>query len=203
MQVADVGSWKPKIGILKTQAWRELGASMLGAVQVASAHARENGATVTELEPLRLYEDAQWAQEVIQNYEIGRALAFEYDRHRDLLSPALRQALTGSLEIPIDRYVLAQDIARQARIGLAEIFNSVDVLLAPSANDIAPLGLDFTGDPLMSRVWTLMGYPCVNVPGLSAPQGMPLGLQVIAPFGSDELALRAGAWLQSIFTRNK
>jgi amidase len=49
-----------------------------------------------------------------------------------------------------------------------------------------------TGDPLLCRAWTALGTPAVSVPGLTGPAGLPVGVQVIAPPGQDELVL-AGA----------
>ena len=41
-----------------------------------------------------------------------------------------------------------------------------------------------------------MGTPCVNVPGLENAHGMPVGVQVIAPFGRDAEALAAAAFVE-------
>ena len=49
----------------------------------------------------------------------------------------------------------------------------------PAAPGEAPAGLSATGDPAFSRVWNLLGLPCVNVPGLRGPQGLPMGLQLV------------------------
>ena len=61
----------------------------------------------------------------------------------------------------------------------------VDVILSPSAPGAAPKGLSSTGSSTFNRLWTLMGTPCVNVPGLVDLSGLPLGVQVIGRFGSD------------------
>jgi hypothetical protein len=42
-------------------------------------------------------------------------------------------------------------------------------------------------------LWTLLGTPCVNVPGLVDPSGLPLGVQIVARFGRDRFALSAAA----------
>ena len=42
----------------------------------------------------------------------------------------------------------------------------VDVILSPSAPGAPPKGLTSTGNSTFNRLWTLMGTPCVNVPGL-------------------------------------
>jgi Asp-tRNA(Asn)/Glu-tRNA(Gln) amidotransferase A subunit family amidase len=41
-----------------------------------------------------------------------------------------------------------------------------------------------------------MGNPCVNVPGLAGSKGLPVGVQVIAPFGRDARALLAARFVE-------
>jgi Asp-tRNA(Asn)/Glu-tRNA(Gln) amidotransferase A subunit family amidase len=78
------------------------------------------------------------------------------------------------------------------------LFADCDVILSPSAPGEAPLFVEGTGDPAFNRLWTLAGTPCVNVPGLRSPSGLPLGLTISARFGRDKLALAAAAGLESI-----
>jgi Asp-tRNA(Asn)/Glu-tRNA(Gln) amidotransferase A subunit family amidase len=41
-----------------------------------------------------------------------------------------------------------------------------------------------------------MGTPCINVPGLSDPSGLPLGVQIVGRFGRDQQALMGAQFLQ-------
>jgi Asp-tRNA(Asn)/Glu-tRNA(Gln) amidotransferase A subunit family amidase len=76
---------------------------------------------------------------------------------------------------------------------------TLDALVTPSAPGAAPFGLASTGSSVFNRLWTLMGVPAVNVPGLVAGNGLPLGIQVLAPFGRDRSALRAASILETAF----
>ena len=42
-----------------------------------------------------------------------------------------------------------------------------------------------------------MGSPCVNVPGLQGSSDLPVGIQVIAPFGRDDAALAAASFVET------
>jgi Asp-tRNA(Asn)/Glu-tRNA(Gln) amidotransferase A subunit family amidase len=138
-----------------------------------------------------------WAvQPAFQNYEGRQALAWEYERHRDDLPPLLQTLLDGAQEITAADYDNARRTAHHARGALDGIFADVDVLLTYSAPGAAPKGLGSTGNARFNRLWTLMGNPCVNVPGIVAENGLPVGVQVIAPFGRDARALAAGAFLE-------
>jgi Asp-tRNA(Asn)/Glu-tRNA(Gln) amidotransferase A subunit family amidase len=73
---------------------------------------------------------------------------------------------------------------------------SFDVILTPSAPGAAPHGIGATGAAIFNLLWTLMGTPCVNVPGLSDASGMPLGVQIVGRFGRDRAALEAALFTE-------
>jgi len=54
-----------------------------------------------------------------------------------------------------------------------------------------------TGKTRFNLLWTLMGVPCVNVPAHVADGGLPVGVQVIAPFGADAKALAAARYVEA------
>ena len=47
-----------------------------------------------------------------------------------------------------------------------------------------------------------MGVPCVNVPAYVADGGLPVGVQVIAPYGDDAKALAAARFVEAALTRS-
>src|SRR5207244_13580525 len=100
----------------------------------------------------------------IQDYEAWRALAFEYDRHRDQIPAVTRELLDAAAAITADAYDAARRTARLARQALNELMTDWDVLLTPSAADAAPRGLGSTGSARFNRLWTMMGTPAVHVP---------------------------------------
>jgi Asp-tRNA(Asn)/Glu-tRNA(Gln) amidotransferase A subunit family amidase len=79
--------------------------------------------------------------------------------------------------------------------------NEFDVILSPSAPGAPPKGYATTGSSTFNRLWTLMGTPCVNVPGLADPNGLPLGVQVIGRFGADRATLEAALFVESALAR--
>ena len=125
------------------------------------------------------------AHRIIQDYEAFRALAFEYDHHRDRLgSDPARAARRGR-----------RDRCRRLRRcpphhparppGVADLLADGEVILTPSAPGAAPhgLGVDRASRPSTGcgRCWA----PCVNVPGLVEP-GRPAARR------ADRRALRPG-----------
>jgi len=189
----------PRIGLARTHVWGEASAAMQGAVENAAKAAAAAGARVSEPAWPPLLRDAFMAHPTIQDYEAYRTLAFEYDRHRDALSPILRGMLDKAAAITADDYDAARRTVKRARQALADLMADIDVLLTPSAPSAAP-GLETTGPAIFNRLWTLMGTPCVNVPGLKDPAGLPLGVQIVGRFGRDHQALMGAQFLQQALT---
>ena len=185
----------PRIGLARTHVWGEASAAMQGAVENAAKAAAAAGARVSEPAWPPLLRDAFMAHPTIQDYEAYRTLAFEYDRHRDALSPVLRGMLDKAAAITADDYDAARRTVKRARQALADLMADIDVLLTPSAPSAAP-GPETTGPAIFNRLWTLMGTPCVNVPGLKDPAGLPLGVQIVGRFGRDHQALMGAQFLQ-------
>ena len=190
----------PRIALVRTHLWPQASAAMQNAVETAARIAAAAGAKVTELTLPPLLEDAYEAQFTIQDYENIRALAFEYERHREAIDKSLRDHLTTATAISADEYDAARRIASRGRQVLADAMADYDVILTPSAPGAAPHGLSATGDPMFNRLWTLMGAPCVNVPGLSA-DGLPLGVQIVGRFGRDRAALEAALFVEQAIKR--
>jgi Asp-tRNA(Asn)/Glu-tRNA(Gln) amidotransferase A subunit family amidase len=196
LTVGDGLQWAPRIGIARMKVWDELSGDMNDAVAAASDQAERRGARVVSLPVDPVFENAHQAQFVIQEFEKARSLAFEFETQGALLSATLEKAIRDGRVIPVAHYVAAIDAARRARAASNDLFREVDVLVAPSASAAAPVGLETTGSPNLNRLWTLLGMPCVSVPGLADKSGMPLGISVVAPIGEDRRALRAASWLQ-------
>jgi Asp-tRNA(Asn)/Glu-tRNA(Gln) amidotransferase A subunit family amidase len=185
----------PRIALVRTHLWPQASAAMHGAVEAAARAALAAGATVTELTLPPILEEAHRAHGTIYDYEAFRALAFEYDRHYDEIAGTLREQLDRAAAISAEDYDGARRAATRARHALADVMSEHDVLLTPSAPGAAPHGLGSTGNPAFNRLWTLMGTPCVNVPGLSEGE-LPLGVQIVGRFGRDRLALEAALFLE-------
>ncbi|MBS7539782.1 amidase [Ancylobacter lacus] len=139
---------------------------------------------------------ANAAHALVQDFEAFLALADEWDRHRDQLSDLLRHHLGGAAAITPERYDEARRTARRARHALADSFAGFDAILTFSAPGIAPEGLATTGLSSFNRMWTLLGSPCVNVPGLTGEKGLPIGVQIVGRFGRDRAALETARLLE-------
>lgn len=131
------------------------------------------------------------AQKTVMAYEAARTLASELAQHGAQLSQPLVQLLRTGLTLSDENYHRAQALARQGRDWIGAHMAEWDALIVPAAPGEAPAGLAATGDPAFSRVWTLLGLPCINVPGLRGPNGLPIGLQLVGHAGRERALLEA------------
>jgi Asp-tRNA(Asn)/Glu-tRNA(Gln) amidotransferase A subunit family amidase len=185
----------PHIVLARTHIWKEASPAMQSAVEAAARRAEAAGARVTELALPPILEEAYRAQFIIQDYETLRAVAFEYDRHRDQIDKLLRDQLDAATKISDDEYDAARRTSKRARQVFAELMADYDVILTPSAPGAAPKGFATTGNAMFNRLWTLLGPPCINVPGLFDGD-LPLGVQIVGRFGRDRAALEAALFVE-------
>lgn len=184
-----------RIGVPRSYSWGEISPSAAQALALAQQRLRDAGAAVIDCDLPPWVSDCFVAHDAVQGWEAARALAAELERHREHLSPLLRDYLLEARKVGDDAYSHAQAVARRARTAAAAWLGGIDVLLTPSAPDEAPEGYASTGASTFNRAWTLLGTPCISVPGATGVNGLPMGLQVTAAPGEDGLCLAAGAVL--------
>ena len=69
-----------------------------------------------------------------------------------------------------------------------------DFVLTPAACGEAPEGLSETGSASFNRDWTLLGVPCLAVPAYKGRKDLPIGVQVVGPYGADRDTLAWAEW---------
>jgi 1-carboxybiuret hydrolase len=158
---------------------------------------------------------------VVEIPEAGRARAAAYvittvegaSLHLDRLrkrpndfDPAVRDRLIAGAMIPAPFVDRAQKFRRWYRANVLELFNSVDVLIAPATPCVAPkLGqqtfvLDGVELPVRANIGihtqpiSFIGLPVVAAPVPLEP--MPIGVQIIAAPWREDIALRVAYALE-------
>lgn len=187
-----------KIGLNRTPHWRDASAESRALIESTAVKLERLGVVVEEVGIGPMDGALTEAHKQVMAFETARARAFEYHRFADLLSPQMRSLIEEGLAITRQRYTAALALAAQWAAKLDRILADVDCLLAPSAVGEAPRGLDGTGDPLFSRMWTLLGVPCVTLPADRGPADLPLGIQLIGRHRHDDELIARASWVQSI-----
>lgn len=170
-------------------------AALEGALEIG----RADGARIDAPPPPKGFEALAEIQTTIMAYEAARELAHERLAAFDQLSDPLRGLLQQGEAVSADAY----DAALAARDGcmarLDELFGEADALIAPSAPDVAPLYEQGTGDPAMSRVFTLLGLPSVTLPIGGGDRSLPHGAQLACRPGRDAQLLAIAGRFERLF----
>ncbi|MGA1228211.1 MAG: amidase [Burkholderiaceae bacterium] len=137
----------------------------------------------------------------INEPELAFCLQREWNHHRELLSPALRDRVERGMATPMMEHLIAKDRMAHVASAFDEYFLDFDAILCPAALGTAPTGLSSTGDPIMSTVWSFAGLPALSLPLMNLSDGLPLGVQMVGRRKYDARLLQAGRWLVSEFLR--
>ena len=185
-----------RVGICHTPHWDLASDDARRVLEHSARQFEKMGAQVHDLVLPDSFDALTQAQIQIMAYEAAAAFSAERQRHSEKFSPAFAQLLALGQSLHGADFVAAQLLASAARQAMDAVFESVDVLIAPSAEGEAPAGLDATGNPIFNRFWTLLGNPCVHVPAGTGEHGMPVGVTVIGPRWADALTLSAAHTLE-------
>jgi Asp-tRNA(Asn)/Glu-tRNA(Gln) amidotransferase A subunit family amidase len=191
----------PRIGVTRQGFAGEVDLASDAALATAIEALERGGAKVFDLQDPPEFATAWRLHPIIGDGEALRSLAWEWQTHRELIPPKLTEALSAAEIIGPSEFDEARRAGKRARVAAHDFFQDVDAVITFSAPGPAPKGLDSTGDAKFNRLWTLLGVPCVNVPGNRNARGLPVGVQVIAPFGRDDRALGVASLLEAALQR--
>ncbi|MGU3417043.1 AtzE family amidohydrolase [Methylobacterium sp. D54C] len=190
-------------------------------VAVAGGHFARNGDPEAFAAVARAAE-ALGARRTVELPEAHRARAAAYlitaaegaTLHLDRLrtrpqdfDPAVRDRLIAGAMIPAPHVERAQRFRRWYRARVLELFETVDVILAPATPCRAPRGgqthfvLDGVTLPVRANIGvftqpvSFIGLPVVAAP-VRLDAGLPLGVQIIAAPWREDLVLRAARYLE-------
>jgi aspartyl-tRNA(Asn)/glutamyl-tRNA(Gln) amidotransferase subunit A len=118
-----------------------------------------------------------------------------------------RLQIEAGFAVPATAYVRAQQVRRELVARFRALFAEVDALLSPAVPWVAPASDPAlndeagAGEMLYSAVYNLVGLPAASVPcGLSSER-LPMGLQIVGPWGDDERVLSIGAAIEALTER--
>jgi Asp-tRNA(Asn)/Glu-tRNA(Gln) amidotransferase A subunit family amidase len=173
-----------RIGVCRTPYWHAALPETRAAVAKAAERLTEEGATVTKLELGEEFGSLDELRRLIMWAEGRFSFLNLLQAVPDKISSDIRERMssrTGDQQL-----CAALDKAAALRPAFDEIAHRFDAILTPSAPGEAPVGLASTGDSIFNGLWTLLHVPCISLPGLSGPQGLPVGVQLVGPRYSEE-----------------
>ena len=116
-----------------------------------------------------------------------------------LYPPVIRSVIERGLATSAQAYAAAQQTRARFRNELRTVFDSVDILIGPSAPAQAPpLQEGTTGPPLFQGPWTSAGLPAISIPSGLDASGLPLGVQMAAPWFQEKHLIDVARWCETV-----
>lgn len=167
------------------------------ALEAACMALAASGAEVSPVSLAPALGEAFAAHGPLQDFEALQALAWEQRMRGADLPPKLAAYLEAARGVTPRAYDTAREKAGLGRAACADLFAKWDVLVTYAAPGEAPGSRETTGDPRFNRLWTLMGVPCLTIPVLRGPAGLPVGVQLIAGIGKDDRVVAVAKALET------
>jgi Asp-tRNA(Asn)/Glu-tRNA(Gln) amidotransferase A subunit family amidase len=199
--VADLPQGSPKgssIGLVLPEGDDPVDPSLRAGLQRIAASARERGIEVVVTGTPSIKEPLRGAPQIIIRYELAEHLGHLLDTHRSSLSERLIASIEHGRRIPTGEYEEARSAILQAREDLRPHLSGFDALMSLTVPHEAPLGRSESGDPAPHRIWSALGVPVLNVPLLTGPSGLPIGVQLVGMPRSDAWLLEVAASLKPV-----
>lgn len=191
-----------RVGLCRTYLWETAQSETKAALEDAARRLEGCGCEIREVSLPDAFESLATAREVVNDYERARGMAHEWANHRSEVSEGLAKSIRNGLTIPLDRFLETLDFVDRCRAALADVFDGIDVLLAPAVPGEAPRGLEWTGDHRFQSLWTLLRTPTMTLPTHTGPTGLPVGIQIVAPPRHDVFLIKAAQLILERLGRN-
>ncbi len=194
---------KSAVGIAADYFTKGAQAEALAAVQIVA-----EALNVTEYVSIPEAHRARAAAFVITASEGANLHLDKLQRRPEDFDPATRDRFLAGALIPSSWYLQAQRFRRWYRDRVREIFQNVDIILAPTTPISAPLigqqtmildGEEILIRPhlgLFTQPLSFIGLPVLSVP-IQRSNGLPLGVQLIAAPYNEALILQVAAVLEA------
>jgi amidase len=125
----------------------------------------------------------------------------------DTIDPWNRTMIEMGRGISAADYVAAQEHVSDVARRVLAMYADIDVYVSPTVAAQPPRVGEFSGIEMadvmklwaltpFTGLWNLTGQPAANIPWSLDPQGMPVGVQVVAPVNGEDLLLRLCAQIE-------
>jgi Asp-tRNA(Asn)/Glu-tRNA(Gln) amidotransferase A subunit family amidase len=176
--------------------------AMQSAFESTLEQLRARGASIVEAAWPTAFADVHRNHRLIFEYELASSHKTRFRQYRDDYLPGLASLIEEGLAISESAYRDAKRHQSEASREVACIFGDADVAVCPPALGPAP-DPSTTGDPAFNSPWSYTGLPTVSFPIALAPDGLPLGLQLVGRRNDEGRLFEAALWceaaLQALF----
>jgi aspartyl-tRNA(Asn)/glutamyl-tRNA(Gln) amidotransferase subunit A len=193
-----------RIGIPRAYFYDELDPEIQASMQTALSILKGITASLQDISSLAT--DDTYSSWVVPYSAILTAEAYAYHKEYlikspDLYQPATLKRLRAGADVSTSTYIQARRQLDALRRSIAQVFDRTDLIVTPTTR-IPPLKIaDLQGDPDSIRAKELAmlhntrpinftGLPTISVPCGFTRSGLPIGMQITGPAGSEAVVLR-------------
>ena len=206
-EVLKLGEWQPpeagrrlRIGLYRTPYWTDAEPASRSAVGSAAEKLTAAGHIV---EPVDEVADAgnlnEW-QDVIMHGEARISLLAEHGAGKQGLHEDIIEEVELNRGITPRAMAEAYDGIGRLRPVFDKRLAACDAWLTASVPGEAVPRRDGNGEATFNRLFTALQLPCVTIPGLKGPAGLPVGVQLVGARFADMQVLAAAAVLEELLT---
>ncbi len=141
------------------------------------------------------------SEDLLSTYKISRQHGFGSEVKRRIMIGTYALS-SGYYEA---YYLKAQKVRTLMKMDFEKVFKEVDLILSPTSPCVAFKIGEKTDDPLqmyLSDIYTiscnLVGIPGINIPAGVDIKGLPIGAQLMGPYFSEKILLRAARQIEKI-----
>jgi Asp-tRNA(Asn)/Glu-tRNA(Gln) amidotransferase A subunit family amidase len=197
-----------KLAFLQTDGWEVASDGARQALEEVIAKLRAAGiavATGAEYDEIAAVETAiHGAKELSNSINIWESRwPINTYRARDaskLSKAMLERGFNAEHHMTLDNYRRDIAVRDQLRVAYQKLVIEFDACITLSAPGAAPVGLDWTGDPVFNAPASMLGIPALSLPVLS-DEGLPLGLQLMGFAHRDAALFGAAAWVMEMMKK--
>ena len=187
----------PRLGLCRGPHWDEAQPEGRAVLEAAAERLAAAGAVVSDTEAPPESADGDERQRILGAFEGLRNHMPELHRHEALLSARLREEkIALGRQLTLDQFRTACRGAERARVAAQNWASGFDAILTLPAAGQAPRGLADTGSAAFNALWTQLYMPCLTLPAGRGPDGLPVGVQLVARRHTDERLLAIALWVE-------
>ena len=129
--------------------------------------------------------------------ELYKVHSVWFQRYKELYGPIVRKTIEAGKKISPEDFTSLTNRSRKDRklLQMLMIEKGIDIWIAPVAPDVAPFGIDSTGDFRMNSIWSYIGLPVITIPTGINKNNLPYSIQIVGRFGEDEKLLQISKFI--------
>lgn len=168
------------------------GPHVIAAIESALKKVREANAAVQSAAMPKLVDETERLWRTVAAYESHAAIAGVVGPSQ--AGPSIRRLVDEGSRTGISAYRAALELRERIRGVLDELLASCDAVVLPAAGQVPDISTP--GNAHFLRPWSTCGFPSIALPVGFDPDGMPMGMQLVARRGADGQLLALARWVE-------